>query len=203
MQQIKIDGNRISKETIEQIQSVIQAGGLVVFPSDTVLGVMAKLDEDSIRKVDELKKRTAGKSYAVIFDTLESVLKLMKLPKDQQKVLRDNTPGLFTFVLRPEAIYNDDLKLALSKEGTIGIRVPESGLMRLIASKCLYFATSANLSGMPPVYTVSELEGQLDISKIDLIVEAKSSDRNLASTVVDLTGSEPKILRQGSGEFNW
>lgn len=189
----------ISSEVI----GVIKDGGIVAFPSDTVYGLMARVSPESIQIIDRLKGRLAGKNYALMLDSLESLEKLMAITPDNLQIIKKNSPGYFTFVVRPEKLFDETLKILISKEGTVGIRIPSSEFMREVASKELILATSANKSGQPAVYSYNELRKQLgsNVDKIDLILDCDISEKNLASTVIALAVSPPTILRQGSGQL--
>jgi len=203
MERIKIDDPyKPNRETINHIVKVIDDGGIVAFPSDTVFGLMAKVGIAEIAHVNTIKNRQSNKNYALILNNIKNSLKLFDLDKITYNFINQHTPGLFTFIVKPGKILNNNIHLLLSDEGKIGIRVPESDLMRQVASKFLLFATSANLSGQPSVYTVSELKKQIDINLIDLVVDYNLNSRTLASTVIDISGDKPTILRQGSGILN-
>ncbi len=204
MQNIQLPANN-SKKVIEQASVILGRDGLVVLPSDTVLGLLAKVSKAGIAKLDKFKKRRSGKNYSLIFSDTDHLQEYLDISEDNMKIVTKNSPGLFTFVVKPIKIINKDIDLILGSDHQVGFRIPTSELMRKLAIKCNFpiVATSANLSGKPSVYNHIELIDQVwdKINDIDLIIESDTSAHRQASTVIDLTGPSPTILREGSGKL--
>lgn len=190
---------------LRSVVETLSGNGLVVFPSDTVLGMMTRVSKEGVAKVNKFKKRATNKNYSLIFSSLVQLNQCLIISARNLEIIKKNTPGLFTFVVKPEKILNHEIKLLLSKEGKLGFRIPTSDLMLEIAKKCPFpiLATSANLSGQPSVYSLEELRTQAgdSINNIDLIITSDTNPTNKASTVVDLSKSTPEILRKGSGHL--
>lgn len=178
---------------------------MVILESDTVLGIMARISQEAIRKVDFFKNREIGKNYSLICSDLNRLKSLVHINNKQLNVITKNVPGLFTFIVQPGGVFCKELELIISSEGKLGFRIPISRLMLEIAAECKFpvFATSANLSGQPSVYTLEKLKAQVGkkLKEVNLIIQPYAKSRIAASTVVDLSGRVPKILREGSGKL--
>lgn len=195
----------MDKLIIDKCQSVLADNGLIVFQSDTVLGIMARISKDAIRKVNRFKNRRMGKNYSLICSDLSHLKSLVSISNKQLDIIAKNVPGLFTFIIRPKEVFSKELRLIISSEGNLGFRVPTSKLMLKIAADSEFpvLATSANLSGQASVYTLEDLETQVgeNIKEIDLVIQSSTKLKIVASTVVDLAGPVVKILRKGSGKL--
>ena len=203
MEIIKLNNNNIS-QVINNTTTVLKSNGLVVFPSDTVYGLMCDAEnEQAVKKLINFKNRPIGKPISV-FSNLKLIEKLVELNKDQKSIIKEILPGSFTLILPSKHKVN---KLLESEVGTLGIRVPIS---RYIEQLVVEYgkpitATSANLSGRPPHYSIKTLLNELSDkqkAQIDLIVDAGTLRRNKPSTVIDLTQSDIKVLREGDMSFS-
>jgi L-threonylcarbamoyladenylate synthase len=192
------------------VGDVLSLNGLVVFPSDTVLGIFAKVSKEGIDKVDKFKNRPKDKNYSLISSDLQNLKKLIDLPPKNFEIIGKNVPGLFTFVVKPTKLHSTDIEILLSSEGKLGFRIPTSNLMLEVARRCPFpvLATSANLSSQPSVHSFSDLEDQFrsgnllnHLNLIDLLLDLDSPYNLQSSTVVDLTTNPPTILRKGSGKL--
>ena len=203
MRIVKLNSNN-SNQVINNTISVLTSNGLVIFPSDTVYGLLCDAtDEQAIKKLILFKERPAGKPISV-FSNFSSIKELAKISNQQSKTLRQILPGPFTIILPSKHKVN---KLLESESGTLGIRVPMYRYIELLVDqfKKPITATSANLAGRSPHYSVeSLLNGLTEKQKkiIDLVVDAGDLPRNKPSTVVDLSQLAVKILRQGDINFS-
>jgi L-threonylcarbamoyladenylate synthase len=178
---------------------VLKQGGLVIFPSDTVYGLLVDAtNEEAVKKLIAFKNRPPGKAISV-FVTERFLNEHVTVNDSQQKLLEKLLPGPFTVILDSQ---HNVSKLLESEKGTLGIRIPDYELVQELVKAFgkPITATSANLGGRPPHYAVETLLKELPESKkqlIDLFVDAGKLPRNKPSTIVDLTTPQLKILRQG------
>lgn len=192
--------NIILEETID----VLKKGGLVIFPSDTVYGLLCDAtNEKAVKKLIEFKNRPPGKAISV-FCNFDLANQLVKITDQQLTILKQILPGPFTIVLPSKHIVN---KLLESEKGSLGIRIPAFQLINRLIQKFgkPVTATSANTAGRPAHYSVSTLLNELSEKQkklIDLVVDAGTLPRNKPSTVIDLTQPDIKILRQGDVDFS-
>jgi L-threonylcarbamoyladenylate synthase len=159
------------KISVEKTIEILKKGGVVVYPTDTVDGLGANaLDEKAVRKVFEIKKRDFKKPISIIVRDLEMAKQVASFGKDTEKILKKILPGPVTVILYKKKILPDILTGGSNK---VGIRIPDCKFTQVLMKKIDFpiTTTSANISGEP-------IEGT-------------------PSTVIDLTGPEPKILRVG------
>jgi L-threonylcarbamoyladenylate synthase len=184
--------------TADDAVAAIRAGGLVVIPTDTVYGLACTPhDEEPVRALSELKHRTPGQPISLVAASLDWLLEsLPELSEPARAVARALLPGPYTLVVpNPARRYP---WLAGDRPGTIGIRVPHvvGESHEILAQVGVIAATSANLHG-------GEDPRRLDgvPPEVRAAVAAAVDGGELPgtpSTVLDLTGSEPRVLREGA-----
>ena len=191
-------------EVIPEVQAVLSKGGLVVFPSDTVYGLLADAtNESAVNTLIKFKNRPPGKPISVFLSDLSTCKKHVQMNQRQSQILLKLLPGPFTMVLPSKHIVHPLLE---SETGTLGVRVPDYQPILQLASAFgkPISATSANLGGNSPHYSIDSLLHHISQEKkelIDLIVDAGKLPRNKPSTVLDLTESSVKTLRPGDVSF--
>ena len=194
MRTIPLDENAIH-ESIK----VLQSGGLVIFPSDTVYGALVdSTNKKAVAKLIGFKSRPLGKPISVFVSDFEMMNQYISLGRNQT-LLEKLLPGPFTVIL--ESKHKTAVELE-SERGTLGVRIPDfSPVIRLVKKFGKpVSATSANISGRPAHYSVETLLHEFFQSKkdmIDLVVDGGKLPRNKPSTVIDLTSPEIKIMRHG------
>lgn len=194
---------KIDKKTIEKTIKVLKNSGLVIFPSDTVYGLLVDAtNEKAVEKLTDFKNRPAGKPVSVFVND-ELLNKNVELNDKQRKTLGTLFPGSFTAILKSKHKVSKNLE---SEKGTLGVRIPDYELINKLVKRFgkAITATSANVSGKAPHHSIESLLKQLSEKKkqlIDLIVDAGKLPRNKPSTIVDLTEPEIKILRRGDVVF--
>jgi len=182
-------------KAIPEALKVLQSGGLVAFPTDTVYGLGAlAFDEKAIEQIYVAKERPDTKAIPILLADPDDLAKVCVDPSPLAiKLAYRFWPGPMTLVV-PK---HPDLPDAVSSTSTVGVRVPDYTVTRML----LHYTgpmtvTSANLSGQPSPVTAQEVLNQLD-GRIDLILDGGQTPGGIASTVVDCMGDEPVILREG------
>jgi L-threonylcarbamoyladenylate synthase len=183
-------------QAVEAALQVLKAGGLVAFPTDTVYGLAASvLDKAGIDRLYEAKKRSANKAIAVLVGDLDQLGQVTQtLPEGAQRLAEAFFPGALTLVVsrRP------DLPENLSPGMTVGVRMPDHEFARrLLRATGALAVTSANLSGGENPRTAEEVMAQLG-GRVELVLDGGSVPGGVPSTVVDCTGENPVILREGA-----
>jgi L-threonylcarbamoyladenylate synthase len=187
-------------QILRQTAFAIKAGRLVIFPSDTVY--ILAVDPTNQKAVDILlsfKNRWTGKAISVAVSDINMAKKYVKLSNSTKNLYQNLLPGPFTIV---SPGLHHLAKGIEAEDGTLGIRIPDSKfILDLVAIlKRPITATSANLSGRTPNYSIESFLRPLSQKKkklISLIVDAGKLPKNKPSTVIDAVGSEIKILRRG------
>lgn len=190
------------KEAVERACDFLRRGYSVVFPTDTIyaLGVNA-LDEDAVKYFFSLKKRASSKPISIFVKDIESIKRLAEVTEPQEEVLNKFLPGKFTFVLNQR----QDVKLSGSLSaytGKIGFRITESRFVQYLVEEFEHpiTASSANISGEEPKRNIDEIIEQFDKQnrKPDFFVDSGSITNSDPSTVIDITGKQPKIVRMSA-----
>jgi len=174
----------------------LKDGGVIAFPTDTVYGVGAAMSLSGRKKLLRVKKREASRPLGAFVSSIAQAGKLtVEVSRDARKLMERLWPGWLTLVFRASAAIPDELQY----RGTIGIRIPDQSWLLSVLKRLKkpLLQTSANLSGHPPLTSVSQIVVQLG-RKVDLIVDVGRLKARKPSTVVDVSGSQPKILRLGS-----
>lgn len=194
---IKIEQNNIEKDLIEEASEIIKDGGVVVFPTETVYGLGANgLDAKATEKIFRAKGRPQDNPLILHVCSLEQVKELVEEIPDIAKVCMEKFwPGPLTILFRKSSRVPDIITAGLD---TVAIRMPNNSialeLIRLAGSPIA--APSANISGRPsPTSAKHVIEDMM--GKVDLIIDGGSTGIGLESTVLDLSGDKPMILRPG------
>ena len=192
--------NLVIKKSCE----ILRRGGLVVFPSDTVYGLLVDAtNEDAVKKLIQFKNRPIGKAISVFVADLKMLESVAHVRSSKSELLKHLLPGPFTVILKSKQAVSKSLE---SEKATLGVRIPNFSLVQELVTaygKPLT-ATSANLGGRSAHYSVNSFLNDLSDSKkklIDLIVDAGTLARNKPSTVIDLSQSQLKLLRRGDIVF--
>jgi L-threonylcarbamoyladenylate synthase len=189
-----------SPDAIQQALEVLQAGGLVAFPTDTVYGVGAlAFDGKAVESIYKAKDRPIEKAIPVLIGDAEDITKISSgVPLIAKKLAERFWPGPLTIVV-PKHLSLPD---SVSATNTVGVRVPDHVVARSVLRAAGPMAvTSANLSGQPSPSTAQEVFAQLN-GRIALIVDGGKTPGGVPSTLVDCTGPQPIVVRQGPISLN-
>jgi len=189
----------INQKIINLISKFLLEGKVIVYPTDTCYGIGAlAFNQKAVEKVYLIKRRNFKKPLSIIIENLKAIPQFAYLNSWQEQILREKLPGPYTFILKRKKIIPDILT---GGGENIGIRIPDFTLTQKISRKIKipFTATSANLSGNPPSYSIQKFLKQIKKNQIlpDLILDVGDLPYNETSTVIDLTQKEPKILRGG------
>jgi L-threonylcarbamoyladenylate synthase len=185
-------------QEIPRAIEVLRRGGVVVFPTDTVYGLGAHIFlPRAVEKVFELKGRSRHQPLPVLVGSLDQLAGLApSLPPRAVALAERFWPGALTLVL---VALETVPELVTAKSGKVAVRVPHHPVpLALIEGLgAPITGTSANLSGQPPARTAEEVKGQMR-ERVDLVLEGGPPPGGRESTVVDLTGKAPLVLRVGA-----
>lgn len=188
------------EHVMREVSEAIQAGALVVFPSDTVYGLLADAsNEEAVGKLIICKSRPTGKAISIFVNSYDMMRKYVDVSTETQLRLSQILPGPYTIVL--PALHNTDSRLEAENK-TLGVRIPASEPIIDLVTRVgrAVTATSANPAGRPPHYSVSTLLRALPQAAkdvIDIVVDGGILPYTKPSTVVDYSHHAQKVLRQG------
>jgi L-threonylcarbamoyladenylate synthase len=195
---LSIDLEAPEEKALVLAAEVIQAGGLIVYPTETIYGIGSNaLDRRGIIRIQALKRRPEPRPILVLVPNIGAVAQLVSETTElARKLMESFWPGPLTLVFRASAAVPTELTQG---NGTVGIRVPSSELcLRLLEMcECPITSTSANLSGKTPLKSIAEMKKVLTPG-IDLYLDAGVLPESKPSTVVDVTGDIPRLIRDGA-----
>lgn len=201
MEIVKVNSKNPEKEIIKKAAKIIQKGGLVAFPTETVYGLGANaLNKKAVRKIFEVKGRPLDNPIIVHIADFKDLKKLAKkIPKKVEILSKKFWPGPLTLILFKKKVVPDEVT---AQRKTVAIRMPKNKIaLELIKmSRLPIAAPSANLAGRPSATTAEDVFDDFD-KKIDLILDGGKTEIGLESTVLDLTSKTPQILRPGGISF--
>lgn len=186
---LKIDPRRPDKKIIAIAADALRAGKLVAFPTETVYGLGANiLDEKAVARLYAVKERPAGKPFTVLICDVSLIKESgCEITAAVEALIGRYWPGPLTVILQ-------------SSDGRkTGFRMPanKAALLLIRQSGVPVAAPSANISGRTPPTRPKEVLEQLG-GRIDILLDAGPTDVGVESTVVDMSGTPPKILREGA-----
>lgn len=178
---------------VEEVADVVLRGGTVIFPTDTVYGIGCDpCDVVAIARIYGAKERPANKPLTLHLASVAEFLEYVHDTPDAAAAGRRLFPGPATIIVPKPAFVDRDVTAGLP---TLGFRVPDDPLCSAILERCgPLAATSANLSGERPYYGGAELEA---LPAADLLVENGPTRYQRESTIIDMTGPQPVVLREG------
>lgn len=195
---VEIDEKKINNELVEEAAEIIQLGGLVAFPTETVYGLGANaLDSDAVKKIFIAKGRPQDNPLIVHISKIEEIYPLVsEIPDIAKKLFENFWPGPMTVILKKSPIIPS---VTTSGLDCVGIRLPSNIIARqLIKAACVPIAApSANLSGKPSPTDVQRCIEDLN-GKIEYILGGTNCSIGLESSVIDCTVNPPCILRPGA-----
>lgn len=184
-----------SPNAILSALEVLLSGGLVAFPTDTVYGVgCLAFQQHAIESIYSAKGRPVEKAIPVLIGDKEDLIKVAdEIPIFGMKLIDRFWPGPLT-VLFPK---KPTLPEAISSTATVGVRVPDHDIARTVLRLAGPMAvTSANISGQPSPTSAQEVFAQLG-GRIALIIDGGETPGGVPSTLVDCTGEQIQVLREG------
>jgi len=195
----EIDSLHPQPRHIQRALAVLEAGGIVAYPTDTYFAIGCDFaQKKGVERMAALKRRDERKPFTILCVDLAEAAKYAIVDNEAYRFIKRLTPGPFTFVLPATKIVP---RYALTKQRQVGIRLPDAPIataLGLALGRPLA-TTSASLPEMEIPIDAGEVQDQLG-TMIDLILDGGAT-LNEPSTVVDLTGKVPVVLREGKGKL--
>lgn len=200
---IKIYPDKPSEAAIAKVVKVLQDGGLVIYPTDTVYGLGCDITNsralEKIAKIKGVKLEKANFSF--ICHDLSNLSDYVKqIDTSTFKLLKRALPGPYTFILPG----NNNLPKEFKKKTTVGIRVPDNSIALEIVRQLGNPIVSTSIRDEDEVieYTTDpELIFEKWQNLVDLVIDGGYGD-NIGSTIIDLSGDEPIVVREGKGSLD-
>lgn len=193
-----VDGDNSDPDLLKRAARLIVKGEVLVCPTDTGYAFAANaLDTKAVTRVFNLKGRDFSKPIHITVSSMEEARKYAHVNKAAEHLAGKFFPGALTLVLRKKEIIPSLLVAGLD---TVGIRIPDNKVILGLAnlSGVPITSTSANISGTPTPYTAREVVEQMgENTDIALVLDQGELPSHGLSTIIDLTVSPPRLLRQG------
>ena len=200
---IKIYENNPNEVAIKKVVEVLKNGGLVIYPTDTVYGLGCDITNtkalERIAKIKGVKLEKANFSF--ICSDLSHISDYIKqIDTSTFKILKRALPGPYTFILPG----NNNLPKEFKKKTTVGIRVPDNAIALEIVRQLGNPIVSTSIHDEDEVLEYStdpELIFEKWQNLVDLVIDGGYGD-NIGSTIIDLSGFEPVVIREGKGSLD-
>ena len=186
-----------SQEAFEHAARVVRDGGVIAFRTDTFYGLgVDPFNRQALRKIKDLKGREENKPILIVIsDAVEADRFISERSSLFEIVSARHWPGALTLVLKAR----DDIPSELTGgTGTIGVRLPDDSEVRDLVRACggALTATSTNPAGAAPARTANDVVVYFPVG-VDLIVDGGEALSDLPSTVLDVCGDVPRLIREG------
>jgi len=200
---IKLYNENPNPKEIAKVVDILRKGGLVIYPTDTVYGLGCDITNtkalERIARIKGVKLEKANFSF--ICNDLSHISDYIRqIDTATYKILKKALPGPYTFILEG----NNNLPKVFKKKKTVGIRVPDNNIARTIVQTLGNPIVSSSIRDEDDIveYTTDpELIMEKWGNLVDAVIDGGYGD-NVASTVIDLSGDEPEIIREGKGDID-
>jgi sua5/yciO/yrdC/ywlC family protein len=200
---IKLYNENPNEKEIAKVVEVLRKGGLIIYPTDTVYGLGCDItNTKALEKIARIKGVKLEKAnFSFVCSDLKNLSDYVKqIDSSTFKLLKRALPGAYTFIMQG----NNNLPKDFKKKKTVGIRVPDNNIARSIVQLLGNPIVSTSIYDEDEVieYTTDpELIFEKWQNQVDMVIDGGYGD-NTASTVIDLSGDAPVIVREGKGDVS-
>jgi tRNA threonylcarbamoyl adenosine modification protein (Sua5/YciO/YrdC/YwlC family) len=185
---------------IRQAAQIIQSGGIVAVPTDSAYALVCRLDDKAaVEKLRQIRGVDDKHHLTLLCRDLSEIAQYARVDNQQYRLLKATTPGPYTVILA--ATHEVPRRLSHPSRKTIGLRVPENAITLALLEElgAPLIGTTLQLPGDEHMLSdPAEVQERLG-KQIDLVIDGGAGTLE-ATTVIDLTGPEPALLRQGRGD---
>lgn len=186
---------------VSRAAEIVSRGGLVVYPTDTTYALGCQIgDKSAVDRIRQIRRLDKNHHFTVACRDLSELATYARVSDTSFRILKQFTPGPFTFLL--PATREVPRRLVHPRKKTIGLRVPDNAIA-LALLEMLSFPMTTTTMQMPgddlPMADPEDIRERLEHA-VDLIIDGGHGG-TVPTTVVDLTGDGPQVVRQGAGEF--
>ena len=182
-------------EGIKKADEIIENGGVVIFPTDTVYGIGCNpYNANAVKKIYEIKSREKIKSLPVLASSIQIVKEISIIDEFTEKIIKKYWPGPLTLILK---LKDKNLKKSLNLEDKIAVRIPNSECTLKLLNKCnLLVGTSANISGDSSFTDPQEC--MKNVKNYDVFVDGGTITSKGESTIIEIENEKIHIIREGA-----
>lgn len=187
---------------VRQAIVAIRDGGVVAYPTDSCYALGCFIgDKEAMERIRRIRAADKNHNFTLVCRDLSEIARYARVDNVQYRTLRAFTPGPYTFIL--EATREVPKRLQNPKRRTIGIRVPDNAIVRMLLSELGEPIMSSTLllpGEVAPMTEPQEIKARLE-HELDLVIDGGPGGLE-ASSVVDLSGAAPLVLRRGKGDVS-
>ena len=196
---VKIHIENPELRSVRAAADFLRTGGLIIYPTDTVYGLGCSIEnKDAIEKIHLIKRQRADKPFSFVCSDLSHVSEYAHVSNMAFRTMKHLIPGPYTFIL-PAAKMKQLPRILVSKRKTVGIRVPDSRVTEALVKELGHPILSTSVTAHDgEILTDPEQIAVQFNNLVDMIIDGGIL-RSEPSTVIDLTGDEPEVVRKGAG----
>lgn len=186
---------------IRQAAAIVRSGGVIVYPTDSCYALGGQLgDKTVMTRIRAIRQVDEGHHFTLMCRDLSEISHYAKVDNRQYRLLKASTPGSYTFIF--QATREVPRRLQHPKRSTIGVRIPDHTVVQALLTELnepLLSSTMILPGEELPLNDAVEIRARLEHS-VELVLEGGSCGLEM-STVIDMTGDSPELIRQGKGDL--
>ena len=197
---IAINPKNPQPRLVRRVVEILEGGGVIGYPTDTIYGVGCDLfNQEAIRKIHRLKKLEEKKPLSFICSDLKDISRYAFVSNYAYKMMKRLFPGPYTFVLKATKLVP---KIAMTKQNTVGIRIPDNKICLALVKELGHpiISTSVYKPDEGLFNEPAEIEERFG-KQLDLVIDGGVIVAE-HSSIIDLTGDSPKVIRKGKGDVS-
>ena len=199
MKILRMIENNVNERYVDEIVSALNNGGIVVLPTDSLYALVCDaMNNQAIERICKIKMMKSAKTnLSIVCSDISMASKYGKIDNGLYKLIRHNLPGSFTFLIEATS----KLPKAFKGRRVVGVRIVDNEIIKRVVEEIGNPLFSTSVEGVDEDYVCEpELIAQTYGRDVEYVVDAGRSGY-VPSTVVDCTGDEPEVVRQGLSEF--
>lgn len=197
---IAINPKNPQKRLVKKVIEVLENGGVIGCPTDTIYGVGCDLlKPEAIQKIHRLKKMEAKKPLSFICSDLKDISRYAYVSNYAYKIMKRLLPGPYTFILKATKLVP---RIAMTKQNTVGIRIPDNKICLALVKELGHpiISTSVNKPDEGLYNDPAEIEERFG-KQLDLVIDGGVIVAE-HSSIIDLSDDFPKVIRAGKGDVS-
>lgn len=199
---VRIHPRNPQARTIDLAVEILRAGGLIVYPTDSCYALGCRMgDKDPMERIRRIRNLDPGHHFTLVCQNLSQIAQFARVNNQQYRLLKSATPGGYTFLL--EATRKVPRRLHHPKRNTIGLRIPANTVTQALLARLgepLLSSTLIFPEDALPLVDPDEIARRLH-GRVELFLDAGACGPEM-TTVVDLTGAQPELIRRGIGSLS-